>query len=740
MHRLLRRLLKKSGLDTVTAPPKEKWLAFLERVDETFASNDEDRYLLERSLEISSREMEDLLDKSRESYRRRLSALIEAIPDLIFYVDEEGRYLDVLSQGHEDALYLPRERIVGRTIEEVFPKKYADLFFEATRKAIETHKTEIIEYTMKIGGEPHIFEARIAPTFMMENGKRTSMAIVRDITAQKRSMDYLGVIRKIFEDATEGILIISKDGTYVEANDAFCRMIGEDRHCRPGPRVEDFRNYFDEATLKEIRKNLDENDYFRGEVTIHRRGMPDLLAWITIDTVFDEKEEAAYRVAMLTDISELQKSREKLRYTATHDALTGLPNRALLFEHLQEVLARTKRSENSGALLFIDLDNFKEVNDTSGHKAGDLVLEECARRIRSVVRESDILGRLGGDEFLLILENIENSDVPMHVAKKIIDEINRPYSVEGNVYELGASIGIALFPADSREQEELVQFADMAMYRAKEEGKNRFEYYSRNLDSHVKRHYMIESALKKALSRESFYLLFQPQQELETGRITGVEALLRVDEAVMGLLSPAEFIPVAEESDLILKIGRWVFDACCRQIAEWGSGGTRDLTVAINLSRRQLMDDTWCDFVKERVRAYDIPPERIEMEITETTFMHSREIGLRTIKRLQSMGFRFSIDDFGTGYSSLANLKHFMVDKLKIDKSFITDFLTNKSDRAIVNASIALAHAIGLRVIAEGVESEEQKALLRSMGCDEIQGYLFSRPLPPEEIPSLVLL
>ena len=739
MHRLLRRLLKKSGLTPDSLPDREGWHRFLERLDETFISSDEDRYLLERSLEISSREMQDLLEASRESYQRRLTALIKAIPDLIFYVDEEGRYLDVLSQGHEDLLFLPKEENVGRKMEEVFPSPYARLFSDATKRAIETNRLEVIEYTMEIKGEVRYFEARIMPTNILEEERHTAMVIVRDVTAQKRSLEYLNVIKKIFEDATEGILIVSRDGSYVEANSAFCRMLGLDEECRLSSRIEDFQRFFGEKTLLRIQQELERKGEFQGEVTVHREKKGDLLAWLTLDTVHNEKGEPTHRVAMLTDLSEIQKSREKLRYTATHDPLTRLPNRTLLFERLEEALVRARRTGRSGALLFVDLDNFKEVNDTAGHKAGDAVLIECAERIAGSIRSSDVLGRLGGDEFLLILENIENFDAPMHVAQKIIERLSQPFQVGGELHELGASVGIALFPDDSENLEELVQYADMAMYRAKQEGKNRFRYYSRSLDDSIKRHYMVERALKEALRNDRFFLLFQPQIDLKSGRVVGVEALLRVEEPVLGLLSPSEFIPIAEESELILKIGRWVFEESCRQMHEWKREGIVDLTMAINLSRRQLMDAGWAEFAVETAKRYGIDPGRIELEITETTFMQSRQGGYRMIRALQKKGFVFSIDDFGTGYSSLSNLKHFVVDKLKIDKSFIAELLTNESDRAIVHASIALAHALGLRVIAEGVEEEAQRALLESMGCDEIQGYLFSRPRPPEEIPPLLL-
>ena len=738
MHRLLQRLLKKSGLGIEHVPGQKEWKGFLDRLNQIFVSNDEDRYLLERSLEISSREMQELLESSRENYQRRLTALIKAIPDLIFYVDEEGRYLDVISQGRDHLLYLPKEEIIGRHVDEIFPPDYAELFFKATREAIETNQLKVIEYTLEVSDGLRYFEARIMPTNMLEKERRTVIVIVRDITAQKRSMEYLNVIKKIFEDATEGILIVFQNGAKVAANEAFCRMLGFEKGCSPSPKLEEYKEFFGDETMARIRKDVRKRGQFRGEVTLLRKDGKKLLAWLTIDTVSNEQGEPTHRVAMLTDLSEIQKSRERLRFTATHDALTGLPNRLFLLEELKGALARAKRSGRQGALLFIDLDHFKEVNDTAGHKAGDMVLRECTQRIRRSIRSSDVLGRLGGDEFLLIMENIENYDAPVHVARKIIRAINQPFRMRGEWHDLGASVGIALFPYESDSVETLLQHADMAMYQAKQEGRNRICYYSVELDEQIKRHHKIETALKAALRHNRFSLVYQPQVDLKIGRILGLEALLRLEDPVMGPVSPDEFIPVAEESDLIIHIGRWVFEECCRQLREWEQDGCKDFTLAINVSRRQLMDEDLVDFVTDTIKQYGVNPERIELEITETTFMQSREEGNRTIEALQNRGFVFSIDDFGTGYSSMANLKHFVVNRLKIDKSFIDDVLVNDSDHAIVQASIVLAHALGMRVIAEGVETQAQRDLLVAMGCDEMQGYLFSRPLPPEKIAAML--
>lgn len=425
--------------------------------------------------------------------------------------------------------------------------------------------------------------------------------------------------------------------------------------------------------------------------------------------------------------------------TPLRDALTGLPNRQALLESLEVTLERAQRYKRHGAVFFIDLDRFKEINDSVGHQAGDIVLKEIANRIRRIVRKSDIFGRLGGDEFLLILEEISSADTLMHVAQKIIDEVNRPIRIGDMNYHVGASIGITIFPRDSTETETLLRYADRAMYRAKQEGRNRYHFYSREIDREVKKHSMIEQALKSALKEEAFYLLFQPRVNLGTGTVTGVEALLRLDEPYgREIILPSIFIPVAEESDIILKIGHWVFRKVCRTLYEWQRRGVPSITMTMNLSRRQLQYNEWIDFVEETLRMYRIEPSRIEFDISESAFMSLSDDAYGVLKSLKTLGCGISIDDFGTGSSSLALFQDF-VDRLKIDRRFIHNITRNGRDRTLVKASIAMAQAMGLGTVAEGVETAEQKRYVQVMGCGEIQGYLIGKPERSEEALSRIL-
>ena len=421
------------------------------------------------------------------------------------------------------------------------------------------------------------------------------------------------------------------------------------------------------------------------------------------------------------------------------DALTGLPNRQALLESLELTLERAQRYKRHGAVFFIDLDRFKEINDSVGHQAGDVVLKEIANRIRHIVRKSDIFGRLGGDEFLLILEEISSADTLMHVAQKIIDEVNRPIRIGDMNYHVGASIGITIFPRDSVESETLLRYADRAMYRAKQAGRNRYHFYSREIDREVKKRSMIEKTLKNALREEAFHLLFQPRINLSTGTVTGVEALLRLDEHYgREMIPPSLFIPIAEESDIILKIGRWVFTQACRTLYEWQRQGAPSITMTINLSRRQLQHSEWTHFVDETLRKYRIKPNHIEFDISESAFMSLSDDGYGVLKDLKKLGCGISIDDFGTGSSSLVLFQD-CVDRLKIDQRFIRDITRNGRDRTLVKASIAMAQAMGLGTVAEGVETAEQKRYVQIMGCGEVQGFLIGKPEQSDKALNLIL-
>jgi len=547
---------------------------------------------------------------------------------------------------------------------------------------------------------------------------------------------YLLVIKKIFDEATEGIAIHFLDQDHIEANPAFCRMIR--RRCEEVHtwNLKDFSLHFDPQTRMAVRKGLETEGCYQGEALLTASDHTPITVWLTIDTIYDETtRQPTQRVAMVTDISQIEASRKQLHFIATHDQLTQLPNRIMLIKKLDLILARHRRHQQQGALLFVDLDNFKTINDTAGHAVGDRVLIECTTRIAEQLRPHDTFGRLGGDEFLIILEDLRYRESAAYMARKILRALKKPFFHDEKVFELGASIGITFFPQHGTRSETLIHHADLAMYQAKKRGKNRFFYYNKSLERVIRIHHTIEQALRSALKEDGFYLLYQPIIDAMTGRVVSVEALLRMkDTTVPSHNEPDVFISIAEQSGLILKIGQWVFHEACRQLADWRTKGVKDLVMAVNLSRKQLNDESWDDFVRETLQQYHLSPAQIDLEITETALMTSPSSGVDAIRRLKRAGFHISIDDFGTGFSSLSNLKNFSMDKLKIDKSFIRGIMTNGSDHAIVAASVALGHAMGLTVIAEGVETDAQRRKLLQSGCDEMQGFLLGRPGTADEI------
>ena len=663
------------------------------------------------------------------------SLLQRLISDVLIRVGEKGEILDILSGEGSPLSPQRRMELKGKSLEHLLPRSVVKEILDLVRISHATGGVKSLSFRMNLRGEERHVDAKILSQRSGNGGGERSFLLLRDVTDSRRATEYGLLIEKIFKDATEAILILSKKRHHAQFNEAFCHMFGVAPHEPLEEEEKIYARFFGSELAEAILETLQRYGTYRGEVSFSRVDGSTLSGWLSIDTVYDDEEAESFRVVMLTDISELQESREMLRFAATHDALTGLPNRRMLLKHIEHALQRSIRYRHSGAVFFIDLDNFKIINDTLGHVAGDAVLIECAARIRSIIRKSDIFGRLGGDEFLLITEEIKSPDALMHIAQKIIGVLNKPFYIGDLKHTVGASIGVSIFPQDSRDRDELLQFADMAMYRAKQKGKNRYQFYSSRMDNTIRRHFQIEKALQYALDHNGLYLVFQPQIDLSSEVVVGLEALVRIDEKIAGPLYPTEFIPIAEESDLILRIGRWVFTRVCQMLYSWrGKHPLDGLRISVNLSQRQLADETWVDFVRQNLERYYVDPDRIEFEITETAFMQSEKTGRRTIRRLQELGCKISIDDFGTGYSSLATLKEFTVDKLKIDKSFIEEIASNPTDRTIVKASIAMAHAMGLNTIAEGIETDDQKRVVQLMGCREMQGYLFSEPKRSREL------
>ncbi|MFQ6024707.1 MAG: putative bifunctional diguanylate cyclase/phosphodiesterase [Acidiferrobacterales bacterium] len=476
---------------------------------------------------------------------------------------------------------------------------------------------------------------------------------------------------------------------------------------------------------------------FTGEVVNKRKNGEIFYSYVSASVMHDATGRVVGVMGTSRDITERKRAEEIIVHQAYHDVLTNLPNRRLFVDRLTQGLARHYWHKRLVAVLFLDLDHFKRINDTLGHNVGDLLLKAVAERLTACVREGDTVARLGGDEFAINLADVaQANDVPK-VAHKIIDTLSKPYVLEGHELFITTSMGISIYPDDAQDPETLLKTADIAMYRAKEHGRNNYQHYSPDMNVQASERLAMENSLRHALEREEFLLEYQPQVDIKTGRIIGNEALVRWQHPDLGMILPGKFIPLAEESGLIVPIGEWVLRTACAQNKAWQAAGLPPIPVAVNVSARQLRHENLLQTVDRTLQETGLNPNYLELELTESIMQEPKE-AIRLLSKLNTIGVQIAIDDFGTGYSSLNYLKRFPINKLKIDQSFVRDITNDPDDRAIVAAIITLAHSLNLKTIAEGVETQEQMAYLRSLECDEAQGNLLRPPLPAEHASKLL--
>ena len=493
-----------------------------------------------------------------------------------------------------------------------------------------------------------------------------------------------------------------------------------------------------QSVIEDVSKAIDEKRSYGTEFRLVRPDGTERIVHAQAEIACGNDGEPARLIGTIQDITDQRRTQERLNYLAHYDTLTGLPNRILLQDRLSQAMVEADRRDRLVALMFLDLDRFKIINDTLGHETGDALLKSVAERLRSCVRAGDTISRLGGDEFTIVLANIAHVDDVAHVAQKIIDGFVAPFHVNGRELFISPSIGITLYPFDDNDIDSLLRNADAAMYHAKELGRNTFQFYTAELNRRTAKRLRLETALRHALERNELLLHFQPQVSLKTGRVIGAEALLRWQHAEMGLISPLEFIPLAEETGLITSIGEWVLHSACTQARIWHEAGFGELQIAVNLSGRQFQHQNLAKLVKKVLKETGLDPRQLDLELTESLLMHNTDSILGIMEELHAHGVAFSMDDFGIGYSSLSYLKRFPIDTIKIDQSFVRDIPRDPDDAAIAQAIIAMAHNLNIRVIAEGVETARQLAFLRSKRCDGMQGYYFSKPIPAEALTRLL--
>lgn len=562
------------------------------------------------------------------------------------------------------------------------------------------------------------------------------MARVRNILQRKCAEAQLRLAAHVFDHSGEAIMITDRNNRILQVNPAFIRLTGYTTNEVRGKKPNILAS--GKTTPDEYRAmwhSINETGFWQGEIwDRHKDGCvyPKLL---TISVVRSVSGLVDYYIASFADISAQKATEEKIRHIAHHDPLTDLPNRLYLQISLKQTMLLVRRKEEEAAVMFIDLDRFKVINDSLGHQVGDGLLIEVAHRLKDSVRDSDLVARLGGDEFVIVLTDKNAAHASAHVADKILTALSKPYLVKGINLRTTPSIGISLYPHDGETIELLMKNADTAMYHAKAVGRNNYQFFRAEMKHLTNDRLLLEHSLHEALEKGQFYLHYQPQVKPENEHVIGLEVLLRWEHPVLGNVPPDQFIPVAEEIGLIGRLGEWVLNTACAQLRDWRDQGFKDVRIAVNLSVQQLRQAHLVERVASVLRANELAGGDLELEITESAAMLNPEVAIEMFNALRHIGVELAIDDFGTGYSSLSYLKLLPIQRLKLDRAFVKDIETDPNDAAICSATIALAHALGIEVVAEGVETEAQRDYLLHRDADIMQGFLFARPMPAEAVP-----
>ena len=667
---------------------------------------------------------------------KALRAVLDAVPDLMFEVTRDGRYVQIHTRQPE-LLLMPAEQVIGRSVHEILPPQAASVAQAAIDAAAEHGMARDFQYTLDLPDGRHWFELSVARKAMEEGREAHFVVLSRDITQRVEMLDTLRKLRHAVEQAPHSIFIAGADGNIEYVNPAFSVTSGypPEEVMGRNPRLLS-AGATPQSVYEDLWAHLSSGRAWRGEFLNRRKDGREYYEAAIISPLHDEQGRITHYLAVQEDVTDRKRDEERIRKLVNFDALTGLPNRTMFASRFSQALALTQRSAQRLALLYLDLDHFKNVNDSLGHQVGDELLVEIARRLQSVVRDEDTVSRPGGDEFIIVLP-LADAEHAAHAAERLQAEVRRVCLLGHHELVVTSSIGIAMYPEDGREFETLAQRADAAMFRAKETGRDTYRFFSADMQARSLRVLQLENALRSAVVQDQLSLHYQPQIRLQDGQVTGVEALLRWHHPEFGAVSPAEFIPVAESSGQILGIGEWVLRTALAQAKAWHGAaglGFTGFTVAVNLSMVQFRHPGLVEMVQRVLAESGVPPQMLELELTESIAMDAPEKVIAIVQQLFDLGVQLSIDDFGTGYSSFSYIQRLRVHKLKIDQSFVRHLGEDGNAQHIVRAIIGLAQSLGLETIAEGVETDEQSAALLSLGCDTGQGYHFSRPVPVAQL------
>lgn len=664
------------------------------------------------------------LDLSLSESKTR--ALLSAIPDIIMRVQSDGKVLDMQVGSY---VYDMGEWVTQDDGEAFgyLPKGIYQAVSNVIRAAFADNEMQLIEFQWsQDSSRIRYWEARVLP-----RDRNEVLMVVREITNRKKQDKQLRLWAKVFEGSNEAIMITDANLHIVSVNRAYENIMGFAEAEVVGiDTVAEGVRLHTHSFFRNIVTVLKEEGHWQGELINQRKNGEVFPSWYSISLVPNAQGKPENYIAIFNDITEHKNSRAQIEFLAHHDNLTGLPNRVLLIDRLEMAINAAKRQDEKVGVLFIDLDRFKNVNDSLGHAVGDQLLKEAAKRLSSTVRTGDTVSRLGGDEFVVLFPKIKEETTLADLTIKLCNILQQPYSVGGISLHITPSIGIAMFPDDGDNVNALIKNADAAMYLAKEKGRNNYQFYTPLLNSRTLDRLKLESDLRLALEQGGFEVHYQPQVFAKTEKLWGAEALVRWRHPERGLISPADFIPLAEETGLIIPLGDWVFAQAARQVTEWRKRGLHKFVVAVNISAVQFRKDDFVERIETILKQEGAVSHSIELELTESILMHNMESSIQTLNYLRDLGFRIAIDDFGTGFSSLNYLRRLPINVLKIDQSFVREMLVERASLAIVESIISLAHSLGKETIAEGVETKAELDVLTKRGCRLMQGYYFSKPLP----------
>jgi len=715
-------------------------------------------------------EARDITDRKRtaetlKDSEQRLRGILDTVADAIITITEKGTILS-FNNAAERIFGYSRHEVMGGNVSLLVPAPHAANHDQYLANYINTGKKKIIGMIDReesgVRKDGTLFPMELAVTELRHGSKRFFTGIVRDITVRKhaedelkrahneleervlertrelrqeiterhRAEDGLRLAGEVIESLAEGVAIIDEHFCITSINPAYTAISGYTPKDLLGKSPKNHTVLSKDGDLfGEMWRALQKRGHWESEYWNQHKNGDKYAERLSVTTITNSENDIHQYAVIISDITKRKQDEERILYQANYDNLTGLPNRSLFVDRLNQSIVTMGRSKKNLGLLFIDLDGFKLVNDTLGHAVGDLLLQEASKRLSDCIRTGDTVARLGGDEFTIIMPNLDEPKNAPLLAQRVLDALSEPFSLGGHETFVSGSIGITVFPDDAKDAQTLLKNADAAMYLAKEKGKANYQFFTSDMNNQVQERLVVKTGLTKALESQEFKLLYQPKLDLLNNRIIGAEALMRWESPELGLVSPVKFIPILEETGMVIEVGAWAIRKACEQHLQWLEQGIPPIKIAVNLSARQLRDTSFVDIVKSALKDYGLPPSALEIEITESMIMSDARVIVAALEELHDFGINISMDDFGTGYSSLSYLKRFPIDTIKIDRSFVSDIHNSHDDAEIIHTIINMGQNLNRRIIAEGVEMKEQLDILKEFNCDEIQGYFFSKPL-----------